>query len=153
MTGILEQPLKKAFSIDEIATTLIVDDDEHDRSMLADIVTSFKPAMAPRQFGNGLELMQYLSYLSEDYFPKLIFLDLRMPIWDGIRTLKALESEPKYAQIKVYIVSQSDTPHEVALCIRSGAKDFIVKPTTESQAVPFTERIRAIVEQTTNVMA
>ena len=42
-----------------------------------------------KSFLNGLELVQYLEELPENaLLPACIVLDLNMPVWDGIQTLK-----------------------------------------------------------------
>lgn len=120
---------------------LIVDDDADDRKMLIDAALQANKELNIKAFGNGLELLQYLSDLPADALPQLLFLDLQMPLWDGIRTLQTLEKNPRYAAIQKYMVSLADTEYEVSLSLRCGAKEFIVKPCGESQRPAFYQHI------------
>jgi CheY-like chemotaxis protein len=109
------------------------DDDHSDRWDFKYMINELDPNVNVLGFGNGLELMQYLGEASDGLLPAFIFLDLRMPIWDGIKTLKALKGEPRYANIPVYMWSTIDSKNEMELCIQLGAERFILKPTTEEQ--------------------
>jgi CheY-like chemotaxis protein len=112
---------------------LHADDDHSDRWDLRYMINELEPNVNAIGFSNGLELMQYLGEISDGLLPAFIFLDLRMPIWDGIKTLKALKSEPRYTTIPVYMLSGIDSKKEMELAIQLGAERFILKPTTEEQ--------------------
>jgi len=114
-------------------TIFIADDDDSDRWDLKHLITSIDPSIVVSEFRNGLELMQQLSALRETELPFMLFLDLRMPMWDGIRTLNALQADAKYMAIPVYMWSTADTNNEMDLCLKSGARDFIVKPAKEEE--------------------
>jgi len=109
---------------------LHADDDHSDRWDFKYLVNTIDPSINVLGFSNGLELMQYLGGISDQLLPFMIFLDLRMPIWDGIKTLQAIKNEPRFMSIPVYIWSIADTKREMELCIRSGAEQFLTKPTT-----------------------
>ena len=112
---------------------LHADDDHTDRWDFKYLVNSIDPSINVIGFTNGLELMQYLGGISEPLLPSIIFLDLRMPIWDGPKTLKTIKNEPRYMSIPVYIWSTADSKSEVELCIKLGAEDFLTKPTTDEE--------------------
>jgi len=78
-------------------------------------------------------LMQYLGGISDQLLPSFIFLDLRMPIWDGPKTLQAIKHEPRFMAIPVYIWSIADTSREMQLCLKLGAEKFLTKPTTQEE--------------------
>jgi CheY-like chemotaxis protein len=110
---------------------LHADDDHSDRWDFQYLIKYLDPSVNVVGFQNGLEMMQYLGSLKDEELPAYIFLDLKMPIWDGIKTLKALKIEPRYATIPVYMWSGVDSRNEMDLCIQLGAERFIVKPGTE----------------------
>ena len=112
---------------------LHADDDATDRSDLERLLNVVMPSAKLTGCSNGLELMQCLGNLRDDELPCLIFLDIRMPIWDGIRTLNALKSDGRYSFIPVLMWSITDTMNEINLCLRSGAMEFITKPTTDAE--------------------
>lgn len=111
----------------------LADDDDSDRWDLMHLINSINPAIEVVGFKNGLELMQNLTNLGEDQLPSVIFLDLRMPIWDGVKSLNALMTNPKFFAIPVYMWSVMDTKNEMDLCLNLGAQDFITKPTMEEE--------------------
>jgi CheY-like chemotaxis protein len=116
-----------------MVSILHADDDHSDRWDLRYMINELEPNVNVIGFSNGLELMQYLGEISDGLLPAFIFLDLRMPIWDGIKTLKALKAESRYTTIPVYILSAIDSKKEMELAIQLGAERFILKPTTEEQ--------------------
>ncbi|MBA4166207.1 MAG: response regulator [Chitinophagaceae bacterium] len=103
-----------------------VDDQQDMKRMIADI----DPSMVLKIFNNGLELVQYLTELkNDDPKPMLIFLDVNMPIWDGVRTLQTLKSDAHFNNISVIMWSTSTLQRDIDLAHRLGAIAFITKPT------------------------
>ena len=69
-----------------------------------------------------------LKKLTENTDIDLIMLDVNMPRADGLTTLKELKSMPETAVIPVIMCTSESDKSVVIECIRSGAKDYIVKP-------------------------
>lgn len=69
-----------------------------------------------------------LKKLAENTDIDLIMLDVNMPRADGLTTLKELKSMPETAAIPVIMCTSESDKSVVIECIRSGAKDYIVKP-------------------------
>jgi CheY-like chemotaxis protein len=99
------------------------------------MISSLDDGVELLQFSNGLELVQSLEYTKDEDLPPAIILDVKMPIWDGIKTLNVLKAEARYAGIQVYMWSAADTKYEMDLCLQLGAEKFIVKPSTDEQRV------------------
>ena len=76
----------------------------------------------------GLELLQYLNNMSKGNLPCCIVLDINMPIWDGIRTLKALKVEERYMNIPVIMFTTSRSLRDNELSLKLGAQGFVTKP-------------------------
>lgn len=81
-------------------STLIIEDDE-------DIRESFKFALEFEGYRvftacNGKDAISVLSKIPK---PCLIFLDLMMPVMNGVEFLKAIENEKAYSSIPVVVVS------------------------------------------------
>lgn len=109
---------------------LHADDDQADRWDLKYLVNDIDPAAEVLSFSNGLELILCVESMQGNaLMNSIIFLDVRMPIWDGVRTLKALQSNPSFNYVPVYIWSTAESKSEMGLCIREGARDFLTKPT------------------------
>ncbi len=62
----------------------------------------------------------------EEENPDLVFLDITMPVMDGMDTLKELKS--RYDDAQVIMSSALGQERIVISAIKAGAEDFIVKP-------------------------
>lgn len=78
---------------------------------------------------NGRGVLRYLEQIQpEDELPRLIVLDLNMPILNGTQTLFELKQHSRFSKIPVIIYSTSDNDHEKRKCLSFGAVDYMVKP-------------------------
>ncbi|HUQ65440.1 MAG TPA: response regulator [Flavitalea sp.] len=126
---------------------LHADDNESDRWAFKYLIHNLEPTIDLRSFPNGLELAQYLETMKEEIPETIIFIDLEMPIWDGIKTLKALQREPKYANIPIYIWSSAESKNEKNLCLKLGAKDFLSKPVKPEEWETAKETLKMIINK------
>lgn len=108
------------------AKILIGDDSILARKQLKDILSSMG-AVHFIEAVNGKETVE--KYISEK--PDVIFLDIIMPIKDGITAVKEIIAEDSAAQI--IIVSSVGTQQQLKAAIEAGAKDFIQKPINAEQ--------------------
>ena len=60
--------------------------------------------------------------------PDLVFLDLNMPVLDGMQVLRQLQGCPSVVKPEIIVVTANDTVSHAVDCIRCGASDFITKP-------------------------
>lgn len=78
---------------------------------------------------NGRKVIDYLNSLADDeLFPKVIILDLNMPVLRGKDTLCELKNTHRYQMIPVIIYSTSSNLLERNECLKYGAVDYFVKP-------------------------
>ena len=108
------------------AKILIGDDSILARKQLKDVLSS----MGATHFieaGNGKEAIE--KYIAEK--PDIVFLDIIMPIKDGITAVKEIIAEN--AQAQIIIVSSVGTQQQLKSAIEAGAKDFIQKPINADQ--------------------
>ena len=111
---------------------LYAEDDPDDQEFFKAMVSEIDPAINVVLVNNGLELIQYLNnVVSISNLPCCIVLDINMPIWDGIRTLKALKVEEKYKAIPVIMFTTSNSLRDNELSLMLGAKGFITKPVNQ----------------------
>jgi CheY-like chemotaxis protein len=120
MTQKIEVPSRAYF--------LYADDDPDDQEFFQSMVNELDPSINVVLVNNGLELLQYLNNISKGKLPCCIVLDINMPIWDGIRTLKALKVEEKYMHIPVIMFTTSRSLRDNELSLKLGAQGFITKP-------------------------
>ena len=72
---------------------------------------------------NGLEALKVL----ESFRPEVIFLDLMMPVMDGMSFLKEFRSKPEYSNIPVIIVTAKTLTQEERGWIEKRAEKILVK--------------------------
>lgn len=108
------------------AKILIGDDSILARKQLKDVLTSLGATRFVEAV-NGNEAVE--KFIAEK--PDLIFLDIIMPIKDGISAVREIIAEDAAAQI--VIVSSVGTQHQLKAAIEAGAKDFVQKPINADQ--------------------
>lgn len=108
------------------AKILIGDDSILARKQLKDVLTSLGATRFVEAV-NGNEAVE--KFITEK--PDLIFLDIIMPIKDGISAVREIIDEDADAQI--IIVSSVGTQHQLKAAIEAGAKDFVQKPINAEQ--------------------
>ena len=108
---------------------LYADDDPDDQDFFKAMLNELEPSIGVILVNNGLELLQYLNnVVAKGNLPCCIILDINMPIWDGIRTLKALKVDEKYKNIPVIMFTTSRSLRDNELSLMLGAQGFITKP-------------------------
>ncbi len=63
-----------------------------------------------------------------DEFPKVIFLDLKLPKVNGLEVLKQVKSNNKTKKIPIVIVTSSKEDPDIEAAYNLGANSYIVKP-------------------------
>lgn len=101
---------------------LIVDDDEHTRSLLRDLceTSGFKTMVAE----DGQEAMTQLTRA----LPDLMLLDLMMPKRDGFSVLKAIRETTEFAELPVIVLTAMGDMDGKIRGMELGADDYITKP-------------------------
>ena len=102
---------------------LVIEDNEIERKMLCEILRKEYQVI---EASNGLEALKMLKEKLVE--PRLILLDIRMPVMDGHAFLKELNKDVQLSAIPVIILTVSDCEEDESLAWESGAADFITKP-------------------------
>ncbi len=106
---------------------VLVDDDEDDRLLFKDAIEEVDINTNLLLFANGQEFMDYIS-LSGQPLPHLVFLDLNMPIKDGIQCLTEIRSSKNLKDLSVAIYSTSSSEQDIEKTFIKGANIYINKP-------------------------
>jgi CheY-like chemotaxis protein len=106
---------------------LLADDDEADRLLFKDAFAELTLKTKVQMVKNGVELMEWLNK-DDIRLPHLLFLDLNMPLKNGIECLKEIRSTEKLKNISVAIYSTSDNAKDMEETFLNGANIYITKP-------------------------
>jgi DNA-binding response OmpR family regulator len=77
--------------------------------------------------------------------PRLVILDLVMPMKDGYEVLEALKADPATKRIPVLILSMRSREEDVVKGLNLGAEDYVTKPFNAQELMV---RIGKILERT-----
>lgn len=80
-----------------------------------------------REAENGLEAIEVFS----KWQPHFIWMDLRMPIMNGLEATKKIRAMQERADVPIVILSASVLEEEIKPIIKAGCTDFVRKPYRE----------------------
>ena len=73
--------------------------------------------------------------------PRVILLDLKLPLVDGIEVLRRVKSDPRTRTLPVVVMTSSKEEPDIAECYRLGVNSYIVKPVDFDR---FTEAVKQL---------
>jgi len=105
---------------------IYIDDDEDDRMLFQEAIEELFPKLPVESYENG---PSFLKRLSKDIsnLPKLIFVDLNMPVVSGMECLKRIRTNTHFAKIPVIMYSTSSSREDYTKCLDLGADMFVTK--------------------------
>jgi signal transduction histidine kinase/CheY-like chemotaxis protein len=98
----LHKALSRYYCPEDICPVLLIEDDTETREMMARNLD--KAGWAVSEAGNGQEALEIMS----DLQPRLILLDLMMPVMDGFDFLTELRARPEWQHIPVIVITAKD---------------------------------------------
>lgn len=104
---------------------LLADDDPDDRLLFSDVLSEFSRESKLSFAHNGEHLM---TMLREGNLPDVLFLDLNMPLKNGMECLDEIRSDEKLKDLPVVIFSTSSHPGTINRMYEIGAHRYIRKP-------------------------
>jgi CheY-like chemotaxis protein len=107
-------------------SVLVVDDSDIDQLIVKKVlqITNFSKQTIVRN--SGQSALEYIAVTPVEKLPKIIFLDLNMPVLDGLGFLKIFDSLPDIIQqtCKIIVLSSSTNKEDLAKVLES---KFVVK--------------------------
>ncbi len=122
---------------------LVVDDEKAILSLLESSLSRAGYEVATAH--NGLEALEKLK---EDV-PDVIVLDIVMPVMDGYEMLAQLQSDPRYKDIPVIILSAKAQDADIVKGWRSGVAGYITKPINVEHFVTMLKRMEQFMDSGT----
>jgi len=117
-------------------TILVADDDPDDRKLTQEAFLESKLANDLRFVEDGVEVFDYLNRIGKfadpasSPWPSLMLLDLNMPRMDGREVLVELKKNPRYAGIRVIVMTTSKSEADIHQSYLLNAASYITKPVT-----------------------
>lgn len=112
---------------EEYIHIILADDDEDDRMFFMDAFDELKINTKVQTFINGVELMNYLNE-ADSILPNVLFLDLNMPMKNGIECLLEIKENERFNDIAIAIYSTSSSEEHIEETFVNGANIYIKKP-------------------------
>jgi len=118
----------------------LADDDEDDRFLFNEAIHEIDIRTKLSLFNHGQELMDYLN-LPKVVLPNLIFLDLNMPIKNGMQCLTEIRQNPALRDIAIAIYSTSSSEKDIEDTFLNGANIYINKPNNFTKLQEVIEKV------------
>lgn len=75
-----------------------------------------------------------LSFLKKETFD-CVFMDISMPVMDGIEALKIMRAEQRFQNLPVIMLSAVSAKEEIVKVLQLGVFDYILKPVVKQDAL------------------
>jgi CheY-like chemotaxis protein len=112
-------------------TILLVDDDEDCRQLIRDAIEQGKLDNPVYEVSSGEDAIAFLhrqGAFADAPRPGLIYLDIEMPGMNGQETLKAIRSDPRFADVAVVMMTGVTDDRQKMLAMANGANSYTNKP-------------------------
>lgn len=111
----------------EIIKILLVDDDEDDRLFFKEAIDELSMNTSLSFFENGQEFIDFIKVPGQA-LPHIVFLDLNMPIKNGLECLEEIRNDKTLKDLTVAIYSTSSSEQDIENTFIAGANIYINKP-------------------------
>ena len=97
---------------------------------------------------SGEEAILYLrgegtySNRAEFPLPAIVLLDLKLPGKDGFEVLEWIRSQPGFRNIRVIVLTSSESVYDVDRAYKMGANSFLTKPVEFTQLVEMMQAVK-----------
>ncbi|MBT1706157.1 response regulator [Chryseosolibacter indicus] len=126
---------------------LVVDDDREDHLILSEYFRDIGIENRVHYVENGKYALEYMEKIALDNkLPRLVILDLNMPIMNGTQTLLHMKQSFRLKNVPVIIFSTSENETEKRKCLSLGAVDYLVKPVSYNEGLLMVNKFRSFLE-------
>lgn len=99
---------------------MIIDDDPTFRNLL---LTTLRKDFVVSVAGDGAEGFQK----AIEHVPDGVIIDVMMPNWDGLKTLRAFRAHPQLKSVPIMMLTGDASKETVLAAIHAGASDYFIK--------------------------
>ena len=126
---------------------LLVEDNKDDEELTLHALKKYNVTNKVQVVRDGAEALEFIfctgryadRHISDR--PKVILLDIKQPLVDGLEVLKQVKDDPRTKTIPVVMLTSSREERDLVDSYRMGVNSYIVKPVNFDQ---FTEAARAL---------
>jgi two-component system response regulator len=141
-----EPPDSRAVA-DKLVEILLVEDNPSDVQLTLHALARNKLANQIHVVRDGAEALDFL-FSTGQYAdriaqrnPRVVLLDLKLPLVDGMEVLRRMKEEPRTRSIPVVVLTSSREERDIVESYQLGVNSYIVKPVDFEQ---FTESVRQL---------
>jgi CheY-like chemotaxis protein len=123
---------------------LLVEDSEDDAFFFKRTLQKSRNNCAVYHVTNGADAIEYLKTISatdSQSLPKVMFLDLKMPVLNGFEVLGWLQHQTFSRHMRVIVLSGSEHQNDKDRAAQLGAADYLVKPVNAADLDRFLQDI------------
>jgi PAS domain S-box-containing protein len=118
---LLHKTLSRYHCADKVCPVLLIEDDVATRTLMAH--TLEKAGWTVSEAGNGQEALDMMP----DVQPRLILLDLMMPVMDGFGFLAAMRARPEWRHVPVIVITAKDLTAEDRARLAGNVEEVLEK--------------------------
>jgi DNA-binding response OmpR family regulator len=120
----------------------LVDDDQDDLEIVQEalLLNSYKGPVLP--LTSGQSLIEQLSVNDVSPEPKVIVLDLNMPLLNGFQALQIIRKHPNFSSIPVIVLTASSNKEDEIKSFELGCDYFMTKPVRMDDYVGLTNLVK-----------
>lgn len=126
---------------------LLVEDDPNDVKLALHAFKRHRVANHVHVVRDGAEALEFL-FCTDRYAgrrpgngPKLVLLDLKLPLVDGLEVLRQVKADPRTHMLPIVMMTSSREESDLVASYQSGVNSYIVKPVDFEQ---FDEVVRQL---------
>jgi CheY-like chemotaxis protein len=127
----------------DFLNVVLADDDEDDRFLFGEAIKQLSIKTKLSLFKDGQELMDNL-FSNEMERPNLLFLDLNMPVKNGMQCLREIRQNLALKDLAIAIYSTSSTEQDIEDTFIYGANIYINKPSSFTKLKEVIEKVLQI---------
>jgi two-component system response regulator len=126
---------------------LLVEDNPDDVNLALHAFKKHKLANAVYVARDGVEALDFIFCTGPhadrkiENGPKVILLDLKLPLVDGVEVLRRVKTDPRTQKIPVVVLTSSREERDIVETYQLGVNSYIVKPVDFEQ---FSESVRQL---------
>ena len=108
---------------------LIIEDNEDDILLMKMALKNEHPVeMDLDHVLDGESALKYLQKTAQEDLPDIIFLDINLPLLNGIDLLERIKKDSRWKMIPVIIITTSNWERDIERCYKNHANAYVVKP-------------------------